>query len=817
MDVDDEGYVDRNEKINKTYDDSSERETIERLQKIYPKKSHEDIRDALRRAGTAVGALSLLSKSDDNQKYKRVKINKIDDEDEEDEEDERNRKRLSEAQRDRLVLKYFNTCTSKDLQDVTGCKPEQADKVVEELRPFSDMEDLEDKLKRTKGTSAKYINSCQEMMDGYTAVDYIIEKIESVGSNLRKVLDVWEDHSKHEKADGLHMTKVERNMDKHKLSSAEQDALEGYLTKQPDCVPKNLTLKDYQIMGVNWMLLLYRKGISGILADEMGLGKTAQVITFLGRLNELGETGPHLVIVPSSTIENWIREFERFCPNLVVRLYHGSVNERAEQRMYLKEERKEHGFQVIITTYQLAAGNADDRVFLKKLRCRSMILDEGHMVKNCYSARYKALMSISTPFRLLLTGTPLQNNLQELVSLLTFIMPNTFSNFEEEVRSIFKIRNTGANNDSKKNEGKSNVSTVQMLSKERILRAKKMMTPFVLRRRKENVLKDLPEKIQKIEYCVMTQRQEEIYSDIIIKSKKTYQESLEQKDKQPVKSKSPMNEQYESMRNIVVHLRKAVDHPLMFRNIYTDDMLKAMAKKLRSDVKYWDSVEELIYEDMTVMSDFELNNLCKEEKAIKEYQLSNEEWMNAGKIDQLKVLLPRFRKQGNKVLIFSQFTRMLDILELVMETMNVSYLRLDGETKVMERQNLIDEFNENEDIQVFLLSTKAGGFGINLTSANIVILYDLDFNPQNDKQAEDRAHRVGQTKDVTIYKLITKDSIEEHILRMANMKLRLDKNVSSNEDEEVVDDLEDTESQKQSLQSMIKEAFILADRRNKQH
>ncbi|KAI8352107.1 SNF2 family N-terminal domain-containing protein [Blakeslea trispora] len=806
IDMDDVGYVDKNEKLNKSYQSGSQREMIQRIQKVCPKKSLEEIQTALIETGSLVSAVTLLNKGGQTHRNKKRRIIQGSDEDVDTDEEE-SRKTLSDAQKDRLVLKYFNNCTSKDLQDITGCKPEQADKIINELRPFLDKDDLEEKLRKTKGTSPKYMDACSEMLDGYTAVDQMIERIENVGSSLRNVLSYWEDQ-----------TKVDKDLINKTADAEYKKATRHCVTKQPACINPDLTLKDYQLMGLNWMLLLYSKGISGILADEMGLGKTAQVISFLGRLHEVGESGPHLIVVPSSTIENWIRELERFCPSLVVRLYHGSLDERAEQRMYLRDERKQGVFQVVITTYQLAAGNPDDCNFLRKLRCESMILDEGHMVKNCQSSRYKKLMTIDTRFRLLLTGTPLQNNLQELVSLLTFIMPETFAECEEEIRSLFKIRNTAANGDDKKNQGKANVSSVQMLSRERILRAKKMMTPFVLRRKKEDVLRDLPQKIQKIEYCAMTERQEELYSDIILKSKKSYQESVKEEEEKEVKKKekSAMNEQFESMRNIIIHLRKAVDHPLLFRKIYTDDMLREMAKKLKSDVKYWDSVEEYIYEDMTVMSDFELNGLCKEERTIKSYQLSNNEWMDSGKVDQLKVLLPKFKKEGNKVLIFSQFTKMLDILELVMKTLGVSFLRLDGETKVMERQNLIDEFNENQDIQVFLLSTKAGGFGINLTSANIVILYDLDFNPQNDKQAEDRAHRVGQTKDVTIYKLITKDSIEEYILNMANIKLRLDKNISSN-DSEAMGELEDTTNQKQSLQAMIKEAFVLADRRQARH
>lgn len=609
---DDEVYVDQNEVINKSLESTSEQENIERVQRIHPNKSVQEIQDAIRHAGSVVAACKLLMSDQGIPKQKRRRL--VD----EDDQEIQARKQLSERQRELLVLKYFNTCTAQDLQEVTGCKSEAAEKITEQLRPFADMDDLEEKLKRTKGTSVKYIQSCQEMMDGYTAVDQIIEKIENLGSKLRYILNIWEGASRsnsptneeedEESQPGMNMTNVDIDVRREKSDPVYKDAMDGYLTEQPNCVDEDITLKDYQILGVNWMLLLYRKGISGILADEMGLGKTCQVITFLGRLNELGDSGPHLIVVPSSTIENWVREFERFCPDLEVRLYHGSINERAELRAELKYENKMRIFQVILTTYQIAAGHIDDRTFLRKLKCRSMILDEGHMVKNCASGRYARLMNIQTPFRLLLTGTPLQNSLQELVSLLIFIMPETFANHEEEVRSIFKIRaqSTSAKEKDKKRKDE---TSVQVLSKARIMRAKKMMTPFVLRRKKQDVLKDIPNKTQIIERCTMTENQAQVYSDIILNSKKSYEASLDDTEK-----KSDMKKQFESMTNIVIHLRKAADHPLLFRKIYTDELLREMAKEIRRDVKYWDSEEEYIYEDMTYMSDFELHNLCRENR-----------------------------------------------------------------------------------------------------------------------------------------------------------------------------------------------------------
>lgn len=674
----DEPYVENQSKAINLHEITEEKDKIERITRIVHNATIDEIRTALREKGSVVAACQeLMYKGSThipikkprltNRHYKQqqnaIEISEDDDEDNEESEDdddddddsndddvddgEEERWEAAKIQKQTAVIRYFNTCSSKDLQVMSGCKATSADKLIE-LRPFADEDDLEIKLKQTKGLSVKYIDNCYEMMSGYRAVDQIIKKIENLGYKLRNILDIWEELSVNSRQSsptsqqdddqpGMNLTNIDI---KKKSMPRYQDALNGYLIEQPKCVNPTMTLKDYQMLGVNWMLLLYRKGISGILADEMGLGKTAQVISFLGRLNEIGEDGPHLIIVPSSTIQNWEREFERFCPGLDIRIYHGSQQERMEQRMNLLYENQSNAFQVIITTYNLASGHVDDRKFFKKLGCHSMILDEGHMVKNCTSARYKSLMSIKTPFRLLLTGTPLQNNLQELVSLLTFIMPETFVNHEEDIRSIFKIRKS-TSNDNKDNASKADDTSIQVLAKERINRAKKMMTPFVLRRKKENVLGDLPKKEQIIQHCDMTENQSKVYSLIIEQTKKKYQESLilkeeakelqntkkEDKEKYQelqslkegamekiVEKKTAMAAQFEDMSNVVIHLRKAADHPLLFRNIYTDDLLREMAKELHKDVKYWDSNLEYMYEDMTIMSDFELDRFCREEK-----------------------------------------------------------------------------------------------------------------------------------------------------------------------------------------------------------
>ncbi|KAL0084424.1 P-loop containing nucleoside triphosphate hydrolase protein [Phycomyces blakesleeanus] len=560
--------------------------------------------------------------------------------------------------------------------------------------------------------------------------------------------------------------------------------MNGYLHIQPSTI-KTINLKNYQLLGINWLLMLYRKNISCILADEMGLGKTAQVIGFLARLKEIGDNGLHLIVVPASTLTNWMREIERFCPELKVLCYYDKAEVRRELQDLILHN-PDHGYNIVLTSYTIATQSKEDRSALKKMKFKSLILDEGHMIKNCTSARYSSLMSYKIPFRLLVTGTPLQNNLQELVSLLIFIMPEMFAEFEDEVRTIFKIKSMTTAEDTEKEKDESNQSrtkqsSVQILSQKRIARAKKMMTPFVLRRKKEDVLKDLPKKTRVVEKCKMTERQKEV-SKKKIKSEESKHLLLseikhESDDEAPAAGEN--DENFSNISNMIIHLRKAADHPLLFRYIYNDKKIRKMAKAIMREERYWDADEDYIYEDMSYMNDFELSKLCEAHRTISSFKLKDEEWMDSGKVEKLKVLLPEMKAKKQKVLIFSQFTRMLDILELVMNTLEIRYLRMDGSTKVTERQTTIDSFNENPEFDVFLLSTKAGGFGINLTGANVVILYDHDFNPQTDRQAEDRAHRVGQTKDVTVYKLMSENTIEEYILEMAELKLRLDDTISS--------------------------------------
>lgn len=396
----------------------------------------------------------------------------------------------------------------------------------------------------------------------------------------------------------------------------------GLLYTQPDFIPKELTLKSYQLLGVSWLNLLYEKNLSGILADEMGLGKTAQVISFLGCLKSRGIKGPHLIVAPASTLENWAREIERWAPCLNYRVYYGSLAERREAQYDILEQASD--LNVVLTTYTMATGNKDDRVFLRKVGCTSIILDEGHMIKNMESARYKYLSMYKAKFRLLMTGTPLQNNLMELLSLLTFIMPDLFSDELGVLSKIFAYK-------------RGTVSTADnLLCKQRVVRAKEMMAPFVLRRGKDQVLKELPKKLVSIQKCDQTPHQKAVYDFLFADSRRNYLENM----KNDTKGSSKKLSSNKALNNYIMEFRKAANHPLLLRHYYNNDILSKMSKKIMNEPEYCDANQEYIYEDMQYMSDFELHQLCKKFKSIRSYKLCDNEWMDSGKVQQLSTLLP---------------------------------------------------------------------------------------------------------------------------------------------------------------------------------
>ena len=454
----------------------------------------------------------------------------------------------------------------------------------------------------------------------------------------------------------------------------------------------NGKMRDYQVSGLNWLVGLHENGIAGILADEMGLGKTLQTISFLGYLRHFCDiTGPHLIVVPKSTLDNWKREFTMWTPEVNVLVLQGAKEERHQ---LINERLVDEDFDVCITSYEMILR---EKSHLKKFAWAYIIIDEAHRIKNEQSSLAQIIREFRSRNRLLITGTPLQNNLHELWALLNFLLPDVFGD-SEAFDQWFS--NQDADQD----------TVVQQLH--RVLR------PFLLRRVKSDVEKSLLPKKELNLYVGMSEMQIKWYKKIL------------EKDIDAVNGASGKRESKTRLLNIVMQLRKCCNHPYLFEGAepgppYTTD-------------------EHLVY--------------------------------NAGKMVMLDRILDRMKKQGSRVLIFSQMSRVLDILEDYCVFRGHKYNRIDGSTAHEDRITSIDEYNKpGSEKFVFLLTTRAGGLGINLTSADIVILFDSDWNPQADLQAMDRAHRIGQTKQVIVFRFVTEQAIEEKVLERAAQKLRLDK------------------------------------------
>jgi SWI/SNF-related matrix-associated actin-dependent regulator of chromatin subfamily A containing DEAD/H box 1 len=684
------------------------------------------------------------------------------------------------------VLAFFNTCSPADLVDITGKSMEVACYLLSK-RPFKSLRAVrnvpapESKSKRKAPIGDAIVDKCEEMIVSYEAVDFLVKKCEAIGKPIAQQMKQWGVNVYGQKDGELDLVSLG---DSHHDSgigtpTSEHDG-KGDPTKlglipQPATMGDHVQLKDYQIVGVNWLALLYKQSVSAILADDMGLGKTCQVIAFLAHLLETGEPGPHLVVVPASTLENWLTEFRKFCPALVVEPYYGSQAERAELRF--KIDSYDRGdINVIITTYATAKGK-DDFPWLKNLDFCYTIFDEGHALKNADSQVYEKLIRIKSRFRLLLTGTPLQNNLQELISLLAFLMPDIFKSRKDDLQAIFthKVKALDSNHEA-------------LLSAQRIARARSMLTPFILRRKKHQVLKHLPAKTRRVEFCEMADEQLEIYQE-------------QQQRAQDVLIRRAAGEQMgNESANILIELRKAAIHPLLFHRLYTDDQLRALSKACLKEDQWRESNPDLIFTELLAYSDMEVHQLCMGKPSLRKFLLRNDEWMSSGKVKKLCELLVQFKREGHRTLIFSQFIMVMDVLELVLHNADIEYLRLDGSTPVAVRQDMIDDFNaEDSIIPVFMLSTRAGGAGVNLTGANKVIVFDSGFNPQDDIQAENRAHRIGQQKDVEIIRLVSAGTVEEQIYAMGLTKLALDDKVAGDEDEQKENDRKRAEAEGQKM------------------
>lgn len=475
---------------------------------------------------------------------------------------------------------------------------------------------------------------------------------------------------------------------------------------QPDIMVGG-KLKDYQIKGLQWMVSLYNNRLNGILADEMGLGKTIQTISLITYLIERKkQNGPFLIIVPLSTLTNWALEFEKWAPSVTTVVYKGPPDIRKDIQ---KKQIKHRDFQVLITTFDYII---KDRPILCKIKWQYMIIDEGHRMKNTQSKLTLVLRQYySARYRLILTGTPLQNNLPELWALLNFILPKIFNS----VKSFEEWFNTPFNNQGVQDKVELNEEEQLLIIK----RLHKVLRPFLLRRLKKDVESELPDKVETVIKCKLSALQLKLYYQM--KKYGILFGSNSSNGKTSIKG----------LNNTIMQLRKICNHPFVFEEV---------------------------------------------ERVINPYKISNELlYRVSGKFDLLDRILPKLRETGHRVLIFFQMTQIMDIMEDFCIYRGFRHLRLDGSTKSDDRSNLLKEFNgPDSPYFIFLLSTRAGGLGLNLQTADTVIIFDSDWNPHQDLQAQDRAHRIGQTKEVRIFRLITEDSIEENILARAQYKLDID-------------------------------------------
>jgi SWI/SNF-related matrix-associated actin-dependent regulator 1 of chromatin subfamily A len=675
---------------------------------------------------------------------------------------------------DEKLLKFLNECSVRDLAELCG-QPEDVITQVLEKRPFRDLDAVSEisiaaptksgKKSRARPVGEKLVQDCSQMLRGYDAVDELVKSCEKLAEPVQKALKAW---GVRESTDGeLQLMNLDEAQDSgigtpSSVGHAEENRkrTKNDFIKQPPNMNPEYTLKDYQLVGINWLNLLFTKETSCILADDMGLGKTCQVIAFLAYLQTQQVDGVHLIIVPGSTLENWLREFERFAPDLHVRPYYGSQAEREEVRYSLEQDFDQ--LDAIVTTYDMAVGPEDNK-FLRKLGPFSVcVYDEAHALRNPESKRYQQLVRIGADFKVLLTGTPLQNNLQELIAILAFIMPKMFQDRKDDLEYIFKHKASTKDTDA-----------AALFSSERIGRARTMMTPFILRRKKHQVL-DLPAKHCRVEYCDMTDSQADFYSSVISEAQDFYAQKATG-GKVSAKASS----------NVIMSLRKAAIHPLLSRHIYDDKRVDRIVSVLQKSEEFGgnppDKIRAYITGDAAQSlkgGDYGIHRFCLERPILSKYVLKRQEWMDCGKVLKFKELVTAYVANGDRVLVFSQFTTAMDILEQVLETLAIKFVRLDGSTKMDLRQELIDTFYNDTDIKVFMLSTRAGGAGINLAAANKVIIFDSGFNPQDDVQAENRAHRVGQTREVEVVRLVTRGTIEEQIHALGESKLALDEKVA---------------------------------------
>lgn len=543
-------------------------------------------------------------------------------------------------------------------------------------------------------------------------------------------------------------------------------------------------LRPYQVEGLLWLNTMFENGVNGILADEMGLGKTVQCIAAIAHLVSMNVRGPYLIVVPLSTLPNWVNEFKRFAPKVPVMLYHGPKAEREWLRRDIRKSKEVDGQwytqPVVCTSYEVAMA---DRQYLMSMRWKYLIVDEGHRIKNAQCRLIKELRMYDSTHRVLLTGTPLQNNLSELWSLLNFLLPEVFDDLDS-FEYWFKLDCLRSDQQDQLIAEEKKRNILSMLHK--------IMTPFILRRLKSDVELNLPPKQELLVYAPLTQQQRKLYEatvDCTIMKLVDKEDNSKQVD--PDNLIIPTADNKRSRRSST--LSSKVNYQSQLAGTDSDDedindwvkeIMDSTAKRHSSSSKakgFGSHVNNIKMRNPLMM----LRKCCSHPYLLSQpidqetgyCKIDEEVVKSSGKMLILDAMLKELKKTGHKVLIFSQMTKMLDLIEDYCHLRELNYCRLDGQTDMTTRGEQMQAFNTDPDQFLFLLSTRAGGLGINLSSADTVIIYDSDWNPQCDLQAQDRAHRIGQTKPVMIYRLVCANTVDEKIVERASRKRRLEKMV----------------------------------------
>ena len=455
--------------------------------------------------------------------------------------------------------------------------------------------------------------------------------------------------------------------------------MSSFSTADGHDLPENINaeFREYQIKGFGWLWFMYKYGLNGILADDMGLGKTLQALAAIQKAKEVDGPAPTLVICPTTVVFNWESEIQKFAPTLSCLKLAG-----VDRKNFFKEI---PNYDVVITSYALVRRDIDK---LQKYNFRYVILDESQNIKNALSQTAQAVKKLNADHKLALSGTPIENKLEELWSVFDFLMPGFLMSISEfNFRYVNPIMERGD-------------KTVEK-------RLKLQIYPFILRRMKRDVAKDLPDKVENIAYCELTDEQKDFYLQVLDSTKEELFKSIEE---------NGLEKSRLSIFSALLRLRQICCHPRLYD---------------KENVKHV---------------------------------------MSSGKFEKLKVMLEEIISEGHRVLLFSQFVNMLDIVKGWLEREGIDYEYLTGKTK--DRQAAVERFN-NSNIPIFLISLKAGGTGLNLTGADYVIHYDPWWNPAVEDQATDRAYRIGQTKKVFVYRLITKNTVEEKIQKLKTVKRNL--------------------------------------------